>query len=281
MEYESLPLGQDDEWGAMQRRVMECCSDAVHEIGKPQDILILMPQLMIDGKWAGSNRSPQLSQLLEASLKKAAYTPTDATANHMEMAYDKLDSDDHEGAIEAFRAATKFAPTKFGSSTWFNLGIALTDAEARGELNGEDQAVVGDRVAVVKVHRQRHRETECCAGAGSGSLTAGGQYVFLLTTNFDAAQAGDLDRAPGTSGLTVIVNAPPTSGTLTVDPASGVVMQDAFSFACSGWVDDVTDLPLLYSFFFLIYGDVTEYQLVSKTPTTSCKTQPLPSEGLS
>ena len=140
MEYTTLPLGKDDEWGAMQQRVMGCCSDAVHEIGKPQDLLILMPQLMIDGKWAGSNRSPQLSQLLEASLKKAAYKPTDATANHMEMAYDKLDDEDHEGAIEAFRAATKFAPTKFGSSTWFNLGIALTDAEARGDKAASAEA---------------------------------------------------------------------------------------------------------------------------------------------
>ena len=58
----------------------------------------------------------------------------------MEMAYDKLDDEDHEGAIEAFRAATKFAPTKFGSSTWFNLGIALTDAEARGDKAASAEA---------------------------------------------------------------------------------------------------------------------------------------------
>ena len=70
--------------------------------------------------------------------------------------------------------------------------------------------------------------------------------------------------------LTVLVNAPPTSGFLTVEPAAGVVLQTAFSFECAGWVDDATDLPLLYSFFFEIYGaDGTEYQLVAKTPTTS------------
>ena len=80
--------------------------------------------------------------------------------------------------------------------------------------------------------------------------------------------------------LTVLVNAPPTSGFLTVEPTTGVVLQTAFSFACSGWVDDATDLPLLYSFFFEIYGaDGTEYQLVAKTPTTSYSGALLPQGG--
>ena len=74
------------------------------------------------------------------------------------------------------------------------------------------------------------------------------------------------------------MNAPPTSGFLTVEPATGVVLQTAFSFACSGWVDERSDLPLLYSFFFEIYGaDGTEYQLVAKTPTTSYRRRAPPS----
>ena len=78
----------------------------------------------------------------------------------------------------------------------------------------------------------------------------------------------------------MLVNAPPTSGFLTVEPTTGVVLQTAFSFACSGWVDDATDLPLLYSFFFEIYGaDGTEYQLVAKTPTTSYSGALLPQGG--
>lgn len=57
----------------------------------------------------------------------------DPKADHTEMAYEKLDREDHEGAIDSFRAATKFMPGKLASSTWFNLGVALTDADARGE----------------------------------------------------------------------------------------------------------------------------------------------------
>ena len=33
---------------------------------------------------------------------------------------------------------------------------------------------------------------------------------------------------------------------------------EGYDFACSGWVDDTADLPLLYSFFYSIYGAATE-----------------------
>ena len=115
----------------------------------------------------------------------------------------------------------------------------------------------------------------------AGSLTAGGVYQFMLTAEFDRFAVGDVAADPGTSALTVLVNAPPTStSTLSVEPASGVVLQTAFSFACQSWVDDEIDLPLLYSFFFEIYkGDGTEYQLVAKTPTTSYSGALLPQGG--
>ena len=47
------------------------------------------------------------------------------------------------------------------------------------------------------------------------------------------------------------MNAPPSSGTLAVTTSGGgepigMVMKDTFDLTCSGWVDDVIDLPLIY-----------------------------------
>ena len=56
-------------------------------------------------------------------------------------------------------------------------------------------------------------------------------------------------------------------------------MDTAFELSCSGWVDDATDLPLLYSFFYKIMGDVTEFQIVSRTPSTRFAGALLPAGG--
>ena len=73
-------------------------------------------------------------QYMEGYVKEASgLIYSDATADHLDMAFVRLDGGDHEGAIESFRAATKFAPAKFDSETWFNLGVALLDEDARGK----------------------------------------------------------------------------------------------------------------------------------------------------
>ena len=56
-------------------------------------------------------------------------------------------------------------------------------------------------------------------------------------------------------------------------------MDTAFELSCSGWVDDATDLPLLYSFFYKIMDDVTEFQIVSRTPSTRFAGVLLPAGG--
>ena len=110
----------------------------------------------------------------------------------------------------------------------------------------------------------------------AGTLTAGATYQFQLSASY----AGDRDATPGYSALTVVVNSPPSSGTLALAPRDGVVMETAYDFACAGWVDDATDLPLLYSFFYAIAGDeATEFQLVSKTPSTGYDAALLPQGG--
>ena len=110
----------------------------------------------------------------------------------------------------------------------------------------------------------------------AGSLTAGATYQFQLSAIYTDVR----DATPGYSALTVSVNSPPSSGTLALDPRDGVVMETAFDYACAGWVDDATDLPLLYSFFYALVGaEETEYQLVSKTPSTGVSAALLPQGG--
>jgi hypothetical protein len=109
----------------------------------------------------------------------------------------------------------------------------------------------------------------------AGSLTPGGTYQFECRAQY----SGEPDATPGYAALTVVVNSPPSSGVLAASPLEGVVMDTAFELSCSGWVDDATDLPLLYSFFYKIMGDVTEFQIVSRTPSTRFAGALLPAGG--
>ena len=111
----------------------------------------------------------------------------------------------------------------------------------------------------------------------AGTLTAGATYQFQLTATYSDPGTGDLPV--GYSVLTVVVNAPPSSGALAIQPTVGVVLETGYDYAASGWVDDIADLPLLYSFFYSIYGAATEYQLVANTPTTSYDGALLPRGG--
>ena len=132
----------------------------------------------------------------------------------------------------------------------------------------------------------------CCAEAGdidtfylvlpAGTLTAGGFYQFQLTAQY-ASGTGSASATPGYSVLAVQMNAPPSSGMIAVTVNGGepigVVLQDSYDLACSGWVDDVSDLPLLYSFYYAIAGATTEYQLVSHTPSDRYNGALLPRGG--
>jgi hypothetical protein len=83
----------------------------------------------------------------------------------------------------------------------------------------------------------------------AGTLTAGGFYQFQLSAQY-ASGTGATSTTSGYSVLAVQVNAPPSSGTIAVTVRGGapvgVVLQDKYDLACSGWVDDLNDLPLLY-----------------------------------
>ena len=83
----------------------------------------------------------------------------------------------------------------------------------------------------------------------AGSLTAGGYYQFQLTAAY-ASGTGAASMTPGYSVIAVQMNAPPSSGTVSVSVRGGapigVVLRDSYDFTATGWVDDVNDMPLLY-----------------------------------
>lgn len=62
----------------------------------------------------------------------------------------------------------------------------------------------------------------------------------------------------GVSTLTFLTNAPPTSGSLVLSPAVGVALVDIFTFEASSWVDDSSDYPLAYSFYYVVVCSSTK-----------------------
>eukprot|EP00949_MAST-11_sp_MAST-11-sp1_P004070 g4070.t1 len=70
LRYVSHPLQEQPQWTEMQRRAMGCCERAVRRGGRrPEDILVLMPQIFINDKWFGTNRGSKdldrLARVLE------------------------------------------------------------------------------------------------------------------------------------------------------------------------------------------------------------------------
>ena len=156
-----------------------------------------------------------------------------------------------------------------------DLDVDMTWSLASGGLSSGDALVDAASTAVTGSFAAGVTGTTYLV-LPAGELTAGATYQFQLLASYTDVR----DATPGYSALTLVVNSPPSSGTLTLDPRAGVVMETAFDFACTGWVDDTTDLPLLYSFFYLIAGDeATEFQLVSNTPSTGYDAVLLPQGG--
>lgn len=52
--------------------------------------------------------------------------------------------------------------------------------------------------------------------------------------------------------LTFVTNGPPSSGSLVISPSRGIALIDAFTFSAPSWVDDSTDYPLTYSFYYAV-----------------------------
>eukprot|EP00466_Bigelowiella_natans_P009521 jgi/Bigna1/141133/aug1.60_g15841 len=69
--------------------------------------------------------------------------------------------------------------------------------------------------------------------------------IILTITRLCAKQ---LSQATGSASVTIRTNAPPSAGSCSSSPASGVAFETEFILSCEGYVDDAEDLPLRYKF---------------------------------
>jgi hypothetical protein len=63
-----LPLDDQDQWNDMQNRAMGCCKKDIFKMGKPEDLLVVMPQVFINNKWKGTWRSEADKERISAAL---------------------------------------------------------------------------------------------------------------------------------------------------------------------------------------------------------------------
>jgi hypothetical protein len=89
-------------------------------------------------------------------------------------------------------------------------------------------------------------------------LVAGLSYTFELSASYGSA----LDSEAAVANVTVLMNTPPSGGSLSVSPTTGEALTDKFFFSTHGWSDDVSDLPLSY---------VLSYYTVSSSSVTVVK----------
>jgi hypothetical protein len=90
------------------------------------------------------------------------------------------------------------------------------------------------------------------------ALTVGRSYRFRLEAN-DGRGTGSCEAA-------ILLNAGPTSGSVSVSPTSGRAVVDSFIIAAVGWVDE--DIPLLYTFGYM-EDATTEFILSAATSSSS------------
>ncbi|OQR92705.1 transmembrane protein [Achlya hypogyna] len=75
------------------------------------------------------------------------------------------------------------------------------------------------------------------------TLTPGQTYVLVLTGYDKFGQSSN-------ASVSVVINEPPTSGTVVSVPTSGTTLQTMFAISSLNWVD--VDLPLTYSFKYIV-----------------------------
>ena len=72
------------------------------------------------------------------------------------------------------------------------------------------------------------------------ALEAGATYTFLLLAQYPSSSNSKWEE------VTIVINSPPSDGSLEVTPNTGTTMATEFYFATFDWQDDVDDLPITY-----------------------------------
>merc|ERR1711871_133693 len=70
IKFKNFPLDAQDDWNEMQNRAMGCCKKDILKRGKPEDLLVVMPQIFINNKWKGTWRSQADKDRINAELEK-------------------------------------------------------------------------------------------------------------------------------------------------------------------------------------------------------------------
>ena len=83
------------------------------------------------------------------------------------------------------------------------------------------------------------------------------------------------------SEITIQVNAPPSSGSFTVTPKNGTEVLTTFTLASRDWIDDPTDYPLIFGFFYALNTDIGVDFTISTFSEKSYTNTPLPAGLLS
>ena len=95
-------------------------------------------------------------------------------------------------------------------------------------------------------------------------FTPGKAYVFRLTT----VSAHD-PKLIGFGEITLLVNAPPTSGQFVLSPSNGTAVSTTFLFTAQNWVDDPSGYPLMYGFKYSLDPSQNDYNLASMSQSSS------------
>ena len=105
----------------------------------------------------------------------------------------------------------------------------------------------------------------------ANTFVAGRTYTFRLYVSSAATSTSPIQLSTASyAEISLTVNAPPTSGQITVTPQSGMALSTLFAGTQSGWVDD--GLPLTYDFWYSVSS--------GSTPTPGTTAQILLSLGL-
>lgn len=82
------------------------------------------------------------------------------------------------------------------------------------------------------------------------ALQAGVTYTFQVLAKYDSVPARFLR---GFVSMDILINQPPSGGSLTVSPSSGDAVQTQFLFQALSWIDDPSDYPLQFIFGYYTY----------------------------
>jgi len=74
-------------------------------------------------------------------------------------------------------------------------------------------------------------------------LVGGVSYTFMLSATYSKVNTDSIDAF---DALTVLMNSPPSVGSVTIEPATGFALQDEFTMQAADFTDDKDDLPLQY-----------------------------------